>query len=433
MTWLSFILMLGCIYVIIRLLNVTSKSSTPMLVFKHTAFNDTVISKCPIFNEKYVPTFLWGKSGHIQTILYGKVGRVRTPWPKGERFSVVLRDGATVTYDVFEPLIKNSTSGDFTLAVCPGIANSSRSIYIRTFVDYAQRNGFRVAVLNHLGALLDVPLTAPRIFTYGGTEEYSAVIDRLVTSYPTSNIIAVGFSMGANIVLKYLGEDVNNQAKVIGAVSCCQGYDVIRAKPLLLGWEQCRRLYIWAMTAHQKSILRWHSGALFGVGASASSPDLASKAHSLSKSSASAPELKSTSASSYDLKRIFSAATMNELDEHYSRRRAGFDTVDDYYHWVSSANYMHTINIPVFLLNALDDPIVPNELLEIPRQFALSRDKTIFVATQHGGHLGFFEGGLVYPNAVTWLDRVVVQYTNALVSTLAAIATVEAAGNKKFY
>jgi predicted alpha/beta-fold hydrolase len=64
---------------------------------------------------------------------------------------------------------------------------------------------------------------------------------------------------------------------------------------------------------------------------------------------------------------------------------------------------------------------------------AVSRDKTIFVATQHGGHLGFFEGGLVYPNAVTWLDRVVVQYTNALVSTLAAVATVEAAGNKKFY
>lgn len=54
------------------------------------------------------------------------------------------------------------------------------------------------------------------------------MIDRLVTSYPTSNIVAVGFSMGANIVLKYLGEDVNNQVKVIGAVSCCQGYDVIR-------------------------------------------------------------------------------------------------------------------------------------------------------------------------------------------------------------
>jgi hypothetical protein len=146
---------------------------------------------------------------------------------------------------------------------------------------------------------------------------------------------------------------------------------VNRAKPLLLGWEQCRRLYIWAMTAHQKSILRWHSGALFGVGASASSPDLASKAHSLSKSSASAPELKSTSASSYDLKRIFSAATMNELDEHYSRRRAGFDTVDDYYHWVSSANYMHTVRFDWLRSNCCQINVNNNENNNSERVFEL--------------------------------------------------------------
>jgi len=55
--------------------------------------------------------------------------------------------------------------------VCPGIANSSESMYIRTCVHYAQSQGFRVAVLNHLGALKDVPLTSPRCFTYG--EKYS--------------------------------------------------------------------------------------------------------------------------------------------------------------------------------------------------------------------------------------------------------------------
>lgn len=53
------------------------------------------------------------------------------------------------------------------LLVCPGIANSSESEYIRTFIYHAQQSGFRVAVLNHLGALADVPLTSPRIYTYG--------------------------------------------------------------------------------------------------------------------------------------------------------------------------------------------------------------------------------------------------------------------------
>ena len=63
-------------------------------------------------------------------------------------------------------------SAKFTLAICPGIANSSESSYIRTFVSYAQTHGFRVAVLNHLGALNSEKLSAPRIFTYGSNFIY---------------------------------------------------------------------------------------------------------------------------------------------------------------------------------------------------------------------------------------------------------------------
>ena len=59
------------------------------------------------------------------------------------------------------------SSAKFTLCICPGIANSSETSYIRTFVTYAQTHGFRVAVLNHIGALDSEKLSAPRIFTYG--------------------------------------------------------------------------------------------------------------------------------------------------------------------------------------------------------------------------------------------------------------------------
>ncbi len=94
---------------------------------------------------------------------------------------------------------------------------------------------------------------------------------------------------------------------------CC------RARPLLLSWEHCRRLYIWAMTAHQKSLLRRHSSVLFG-------------------SNEQKPSHK------FDLNRIFDSVMMDDLDEHYSRRRAGFDSVEAYYHWVSSANYLHSVS-----------------------------------------------------------------------------------------
>lgn len=58
-------------------------------------------------------------------------------------------------------------TADVTMVICPGIGNHSEKHYIRTFVDYSQKQGYRCAVLNHLGALPNIELTSPRMFTYG--------------------------------------------------------------------------------------------------------------------------------------------------------------------------------------------------------------------------------------------------------------------------
>ena len=63
------------------------------------------------------------------------------------------------------------SSDDITMVICPGIGNHSEKHYIRTFVDYAQKDGYRCAVLNHLGALPNIELTSPRMFTYGEAKE----------------------------------------------------------------------------------------------------------------------------------------------------------------------------------------------------------------------------------------------------------------------
>lgn len=60
-----------------------------------------------------------------------------------------------------------SPTDDVTVAICPGIGNTSESVYIRTYVHYSQCHGYRCAVLNHIGALNSVPVTGNRIFSYG--------------------------------------------------------------------------------------------------------------------------------------------------------------------------------------------------------------------------------------------------------------------------
>ena len=112
----------------------------------------------------YCPTLLWGWFGQLQTLVYGFVGRFKLQTTiKGNRHAVSMSDETTMTYDVFEPEVFRGV----TILLCPGITNHSECQYLQSFIIHAHKVGHRVAILNHTGALKSVPLTAPRVFTYG--------------------------------------------------------------------------------------------------------------------------------------------------------------------------------------------------------------------------------------------------------------------------
>ena len=60
----------------------------------------------------------------------------------------------------------------------------------------------------------------------GGTEEFGVMAKEIMAMYPASLFIAVGFSMGGNVVTKFMGEHPAKQHRFLGAISCCQGYDI---------------------------------------------------------------------------------------------------------------------------------------------------------------------------------------------------------------
>lgn len=207
--------------IVVKVLNVNSIPEKSLFYSANAKFMEQIVKHAPKLKEPYTPTRLWGYSGHVQTIIGGVISFFRSPLLNGKRFAFKASDGATVTYDLYQPLDKHPNDDDITLTLAPGICNSSESIYIRRVVYHAQFSGYRVAVLNHVGALKCVPVTSHRVFNYGNTTDYDGMVRHVTMRYPTTKIICIGFSMGGNIVTKYLGEK-KSIPQIIAGISACQ-------------------------------------------------------------------------------------------------------------------------------------------------------------------------------------------------------------------
>uniref|UniRef100_A0A8C6NVE3 Monoacylglycerol lipase ABHD2 n=1 Tax=Nothobranchius furzeri TaxID=105023 RepID=A0A8C6NVE3_NOTFU len=376
------------LYIIVRSLNLKSPTAPPAITYQDTPLSRYLLKSCPMLSKEYVPPLLWGKSGHLQTVLYGKMGRVNTPTPCGIRKFLPMQDGATATFDLFEASGEHRTGDDITMVICPGIGNHSEKRYIRTFVDYSQRQGYRCAVLNHLGALPNVELTSPRMFTYGCTWEFGAMVDYVKQAFPQTLLVVVGFSLGGNIVCKFLGEKRSNQERVLCCISVCQGYSALRAQETFHQWDQCRRLYNFMLADKMKKLVLSHRSTFSSMASS-----LIGEA---------------------DLNRLLAATSLTQVDDSVMRKFHGHRCLREFYEKESCVHYIHNVCVPLLLVNSLDDPLVHQSLLDIPCRLADKMPNVMFALTQHGGHMGFFEGDVLFPQPLTWMDKVIVEYTNAI-------------------
>jgi len=373
---------------LIKVLNVNNSPAKSLFFCTNAKFLEEVLKSAPQLAEPYFPTRLWGFSGHVQTIIQGIISRFHYPLISGKRYFFVQSDGTTVTYDLYQPIEHHALNDDYTLAIAPGICNTSESVYIRRVVHLAQMHGYRVAVLNHVGALKCVPLTSSRMFTYGNTCDYDGMVQDLVKRYAGTKVICMGFSMGGNLVTKYLGEDRPRPKNIVAGISSCQGYDANKMMKNMLLYEGGRRLYLFAMTENMRYLMRRWQKQLF-------------------------PE---------DLKRekgiverdIWSAATLYELDDAYSRKMADVESVEEFYRENSSCNYFDGVSVPMAFVNSTDDPIIPPSLLDVIKDAVKKKDNFLYIEQKYGGHLGFYEGGYVIPNQISWLDKSVVSLADAL-------------------
>lgn len=239
--------------------------------------------------------------------------------------------------------------------VLHGLEGDARSACVVAACRRLAAEGLRPVALN-FRCRSGEPNRARRFYHSGETGDLAFVLDRLARRSGGRPVGAVGYSLGGNVLLKYLGEQGSGaRDRLAAAVAVSVPY---------------------RLAAAARSLER-------GVGRVYARCFLRSLRRSLREKSRATPH-------DYDLGDLGSVTTLREFDEAFTAPVHGYDGADDYYRRCSSARYLPDVRVPTLLLQSRDDPFLPPDALPEPE---MERNPWLTPRiTDRGGHGGFVEG-----------------------------------------
>ncbi|GFP81347.1 embryogenesis-associated protein emb8 [Phtheirospermum japonicum] len=343
-----------------------------------------VVSKCRTLHGRYLAT-PWLSSPHFQTSFINFFGRPPVFTYRRQMFHAP--DDGTFALDW---LLHSDVSGvaaqhnhaiskdDTTpiVIMIPGLTSDSASPYLKHLVYNTAKNGWNVVVSNHRG-LGGVSVTSDCFYNAGWTEDARQVINYLHQEYPAAPLLVVGTSIGANILVKYLGEDGEN-VPIAGAAAVCSPWDLLIGSRFI-SRRLIQKLYDRALTIGLQGYAQLH-------------------------------ETRYTRLANWD--GIKKSRSIRDFDTHATCLVGNYETVDTYYRRCSSSSFIGQVSVPLLCISALDDPLCSREV--IPWDECRANKNVVLATTQHGGHLAFFEG---IAGSQLWWVRAVNEYLGALLSS----------------
>ncbi len=235
------------------------------------------------------------------------------------------------------------------LILSHGLEGSMQAAYIRGLAAAAGSAGWDVLAWNYRGCG-GLPNRLPRSYHSGESGDLRAVIEHAAPDYEA--LALVGFSLGGNLTLKYLGEAPPHPA-VRAAVAVSAPVDLASSADAL-DERPANRLY-------QRRFLR----------------SLLAKAQAKARRFPQA------------VGNLDGIHTIREFDERFTAPLHGFRDADDYYARASARPLLGAIAVPALLLNALDDPLLAPP--SFPHALATASPHLHLEAPEHGGHVGFLD------------------------------------------
>ena len=316
-------------------------------------------------NQEHFKPCWWLPTGHLQTCVAALTPR---PFIATQTEQIPLVEGDQLELCWLQPEVENALVP--TVILLHGLEGSVQSHYIQGMLKAIQQKGWRGVVLHFRGSNGRVN-ALPQSYHGGKTEDFVIALQTIQLRYPDEPCFAVGYSLGGNVLLKFLGE-YPDQKGMVQAVSVSAPFD-LGATSKYLG-RGIYRIYERHFIKKLKySILR---------------------------------KLKHGIDMPINLSTLSKIKDFCNFDRQITAPLHGFQSAEDYYVKNSSKYFLKTIITPTLIIHAEDDPMIPKAV--IPTADSVSPAVTLEVH-QKGGHIGFISGG--YPGRLKyWLENRVIQH-----------------------
>ena len=297
----------------------------------------------------YSPAW-WIPGGHLQT-LWGKLFRRQQP------AQTLVERWSTPDDDFVQVHRLPAPQGQPRVLLLHGLEGTVRSHYAQGLLNEAARRGWGADLLIFRSCGTE-PNRTRRFYHSGETTDAAFAVERIVKEFPTSPLAIAGVSLGGNVLLKMLGEKGNNlptQLRAAAAISV--PFDLARSSQRInSGFSRFyQRFFLGSLRRKaQEKATRF--------------PDLA-------------PQDK-----------ILALRTLEDFDNLITGPLHGFRDAQDYYQRSSSLQYLKHIRLRTLLLSAIDDPMLPPQVLDEVREVARRNPALRIEFVRKGGHAGFIAG-----------------------------------------
>lgn len=298
----------------------------------------------PQISSNYKPPLVF-RNGHFSTIYSAKLRP--TPQLVQQRERIELKDGDFLDLDwSFSEKQNNKVAILFH-----GLEGNAQRVYMKGAGASLVQNGWDVAAMNFRGCSGEMNIHYES-YNAGKTDDLDAVVQFILEKDTYQEITLIGFSLGGNLLLKYLGEDRKVPKELTKAVAV--------SSPLSL------RGSLEALTRSENWVYRFTFLNYLKKKYKAKMVQFPDKMNQES---------------------LDKIKSLIDFDDIYTAPAHGFKDAYDYYAKNSCLQFLPTIKVPVLLLNAKNDSFLSTDCY--PFEFAKQSKTFFFENPSYGGHVGF--------------------------------------------